>query len=152
MCVHVCVCVLVKCVARSTAYIQTATDRHYVAVSHTQREGERGAGRERTSLLVIQLMDYVLFKWHLFSSAKTTLKPPFFVSCNIFHQSWSKNKMQPTMNTLRGRAEDELDVDQEDRKSTNPLEPGGQRLTSCCWSRKGEADRWKTSLSRHILF
>lgn len=44
------------CVARSTAYIQTATDRHYVAVSHTER------GREDRGELVIQLMEDVLFK------------------------------------------------------------------------------------------
>lgn len=34
----------------------------------------------------------VLFKRHPVSSAKTTLKPPFFLSRNILHQSSSKNK------------------------------------------------------------
>lgn len=42
----VCVCARYMCVARFTAYIQTATDRHYVAVSqthtHTEEEGEGG--------------------------------------------------------------------------------------------------------------
>lgn len=45
---HVCVFApLVKCVARSAAYIQTATDRHYVAVTHTRMHV--GAHRHRRS-------------------------------------------------------------------------------------------------------
>lgn len=78
-------------------------------------------------------MDYVLFKWHLFSSAKTTLKPPFFSSfffCNATYFIKVLPKINTvTMNMLGVPCRNWAGHGPVDRKATNPLEVRGQLPT-----------------------
>lgn len=147
LCARVCVCARKVCCQIHS--LHSDSDRQTLCSCVTHREGERGAGRERTSLLVIQLMDYVLFKWHLVSSAKTTLKPHF---CHVTYFIKVLPKINAvTMNTLRGRADIELDAHQ--RTGSRLILPSRRsEVNFLLLKSKENVDRWKIWLSRPILF
>lgn len=98
----VCVCAQACKMGCQICSLHSDSDRLTLCSCVTHTERDRGAGREPTSLLVIQLMDYVLFKWHRFSSAKTTLKPHFIFFINVQHISVLPKIDTATMSVFRG--------------------------------------------------